>query len=93
VQSDSGAGFPLLFRFSMLIMVSPTASYSFITWGWSSRPTIGRRAKSAQCHPLHELKNTITVVRDNVATTIIKTRNIYFSGNKKDKGKVVPLLN
>jgi hypothetical protein len=40
-QSDTGAGFSRVLRFSLPIVIPPTASYSsFIIRGWYNRPTV-----------------------------------------------------
>jgi hypothetical protein len=52
-QSGSVVGFLRVLRFSLLILIPPTApqSPSPIILGWYNRPVSGRRTKWTQSHP------------------------------------------
>jgi hypothetical protein len=51
-QSDTGAGFLLVLRFPMPILIPPTAPHSSSTIrSWYNRPNIGRRTKWTQSDP------------------------------------------
>jgi hypothetical protein len=50
-KSGTGAGFLLVLRFPLPILIPPTAPHSSsIVWGWYNRPVSGRRTKWTQSH-------------------------------------------
>jgi hypothetical protein len=53
-QSGAGAGFLLVLRFPLPILITPTAphSSSSIIRGWYNRPNSRRRTKWTQSHPI-----------------------------------------
>jgi hypothetical protein len=50
-HSGAGAGFLRVLRFSLQILIPPTAPYSSIIQDWYNRPISGRRTKWTQSHP------------------------------------------
>jgi hypothetical protein len=51
-QSGTGEDFLRVLRFSLLILIPPTAPHSSsISRGWYNRPVSGRRTKWTQSHP------------------------------------------
>jgi hypothetical protein len=55
-QSGNGEGFLRELRFSLLIHIPPTASYSSVIRGWYRRPTSGWRTKWTQSYPTPRIK-------------------------------------
>jgi hypothetical protein len=64
-QSGTGAGFLLLLRLPLLIIIPPTAPHSrtSIIRGWYNRPISGRRTKWTQSHPIPRKKKHLVIAQ------------------------------